>query len=102
MRISAAVGIALTVFIAGIAVGRLWVSLPATAAVEIADAGVVLASWDGGTLREAELQFELADLGPQGRARYRDEAARNDLVNALARSAVLAEDARLMGLEKNP
>jgi peptidyl-prolyl cis-trans isomerase C len=102
MRTGALVGIALTVFIVGVGVGRLWSSWPAASSVDAPDAGFVLARWDGGTLREADLQFELTDLGPQGRARYKDEAARNDLVSSLARSAVLADDARLIGLEKDP
>src|SRR4051794_24982564 len=62
----------------------------------------VLASWDGGALVADDLDGFLSEYGPQGRARYRDDKARRELVGELARSALFASEALSAGMDKTP
>jgi hypothetical protein len=99
VKIVIRVGVALTLAVAVFLLGRASVSPEAQIS---APTSPVLASWDGGVLVAADLEGFLSEYGPQGRARYREEKARRELVGELAHTALFASEAVAAGLDKTP
>ena len=75
---------------------------PATAAADHPLVAAPLVTWDGGSFTGAELEGELVQLPAIARAKYQDEAARLEMVESLARTAMLAEQARAYGFDREP
>lgn len=61
-----------------------------------------VARWKGGAITSEELERRLAELPPQGRARYASEDGKGEFVEGLGRFELLVNEALRRGLQKDP
>ena len=72
------------------------------AGFEARQAAAVVARVEGEVIRVGDVARRLQALSPQKRARYRDPAARRELVDEMIDEALLAAEARRRGLDARP